>query len=297
MSVRSMTGFARVRKANQIGEVLVTLKTVNHRALDLHFYLPSLLAAYEPDLRNLVKQRLTRGHVDARLAFHPQEGGVYQSVNTGLLEAYLVAFRRAAAQHGVDQQPDLNSALRLPGMFDFNEESEPPAELGELVLAAFDEALVQLNDFRAREGSEIAAVLAERKVAILALSDEMMVIRAQALHAFHARLSQRLAELLAGANLDPQRLAQEAAVLADRSDIGEEIERLRIHAAQLGSLLSNGGEIGKKLDFLLQEMNRESNTILSKTNGVGEQGLRITEIGLELKAQLEKIREQALNLE
>ncbi len=141
MSVRSMTGFARVRKANDIGEVVVTLKTVNHRALDLHFYLPALLAAYEPDIRNLVKQRLVRGHVDARIVFNPHGGQVYQTVNTALLESYLAAFRRACAEHRLDQQPDLNSALRLPGMFDFSEAGEPPAELGELVLAAFDEAL------------------------------------------------------------------------------------------------------------------------------------------------------------
>ncbi len=115
--------------------------------------------------------------------------------------------------------------------------------------------------------------------------------------AFQSRLEQRLAELLKGVAMEPQRLAQEAAVLADRSDVGEELARLKIHSGQLDALLSGGGEVGKKLDFLLQEMNRESNTILSKTNGIGDTGLKITELGLASKAAIEKLREQSLNLE
>ncbi len=154
-----------------------------------------------------------------------------------------------------------------------------------------------MDEFRSREGAQTAAVLLERKDAILALAEETRNIRQQALPALQARLHQRLSELLSGSALEPQRLAQEAAILADRSDIGEELERLGIHTAQIGSLLEGGGEVGKKLDFLLQEMNREANTVLSKTSGAGELGIRITELGIEIKAQLEKIREQVLNLE
>jgi len=130
---------------------------------------------------------------------------------------------------------------------------------------------------------------------------KMEDIRTRALPAFHARLQDRLTDLLNGSGsrgaIEPQRLAQEAALLADRSDIGEEIARLRIHSSQLGGLLDTGGEVGKKLDFLLQEMNRETNTILSKTSGIGEAGLNITELALGAKADIEKIREQSLNLE
>ncbi len=114
---------------------------------------------------------------------------------------------------------------------------------------------------------------------------------------FHARLNERLAELLDGVGLEPQRLAQEAAVLADRSDITEELGRLQVHSRELDALLNGGGELGKKLDFLMQEMNRETNTILSKTSGVGELGLKISALALEAKANIERIREQALNLE
>jgi uncharacterized protein (TIGR00255 family) len=125
----------------------------------------------------------------------------------------------------------------------------------------------------------------------------MEQIRATATAAFQTRLSERLKDLLKGVQIDPQRLAQEVAMLADRSDIGEELARLKIHSGQLAGLLDAGGEVGKKLDFLLQEMNRETNTILSKTSGVGEMGMRITELALGAKAAIEKVREQSLNLE
>jgi uncharacterized protein (TIGR00255 family) len=132
---------------------------------------------------------------------------------------------------------------------------------------------------------------------LIALAEEMEKIRANAQDVFQNRLAERLKDLLKGVQLDPQRLAQEAAVLADRSDIGEELARLKIHAGQLAMLLEAGGESGKKLDFLLQEMNRETNTVLSKTSGAGEIGLKITELALAAKAAIEKIREQSLNLE
>jgi uncharacterized protein (TIGR00255 family) len=125
----------------------------------------------------------------------------------------------------------------------------------------------------------------------------MEQIREGAIPAFHKRLVEKLQELLGSLGLDPQRLAQEAALLADRGDIGEEISRLQIHSRQLDEILNSGGEVGKRLDFLLQELNRETNTILSKTGGIGDLGLRITELALAAKASIEKIREQALNLE
>ena len=139
--------------------------------------------------------------------------------------------------------------------------------------------------------------LREQNRSIREQAQEMEQIRSKAVPAFQERLLEKLRELLGNSVVDPQRLAQEAAILADRSDIGEEIERLKIHSKQLDDTLDAGGEVGKKLDFLLQEMNRESNTILSKTNGIGPLGLRITELALAAKACIDKIREQALNLE
>ena len=126
---------------------------------------------------------------------------------------------------------------------------------------------------------------------------KMEEIRSRALPYFHKRLSDRLSELLSGAQVDPARLAQEAALIAERSDISEELVRLKTHADQTGVLISAEGETGKKLDFLLQEMNRESNTILSKTGGLGDQGLALTDLGLAAKAEIDRIREQSLNIE
>ena len=154
-----------------------------------------------------------------------------------------------------------------------------------------------LNQFRSREGAELAAFIREQNAAIRTGAEEMQQIRAGASPHSTKRLVEKLQELLGNTMIDPQRLAQEAALLADRSDIGEEISRLQIHSRQLDEILDSGGEVGKRLDFLLQELNRETNTILSKTSGLGDLGLRITELALASKAAIEKIREQALNLE
>ena len=154
-----------------------------------------------------------------------------------------------------------------------------------------------LNAFREREGEATAAEMRQRCDNICDLVARMEKIRAGAVPAFQKRLREKLADLLHGAGIEPQRLAQEAALLADRSDIAEELVRLRTHAAQLENLLAGGGEIGKRLDFLLQEMNRESNTILSKTGGLGDLGLTITDLALAAKSEIDKIREQSLNLE
>jgi uncharacterized protein (TIGR00255 family) len=165
------------------------------------------------------------------------------------------------------------------------------------LLMALEEAAEVLNQFRSREGDELAAFIREHSATIVSGAGEIAEIRSRAMPAFQARLTEKLKELLGNSTLDPSRIAQEAALLADRSDIGEEISRLQIHSRQLTEILDAGGEVGKKLDFLLQEMNRETNTILSKTTGIGELGLRITDVALAAKAAIEKIREQALNLE
>jgi uncharacterized protein (TIGR00255 family) len=296
--LRSMTGFARTRRACQEGELVVSVKTVNHRGLDVHVRGPEAADAFESSIRALVKSRVARGHVEIRLSLPAAaEGASALVLNQALLQAYLKAFQDAADAHGLDAEPDLNAALRVPGMFSAAEEAEPDTRLGATLTEALEDALNQLNLFREREGAEIAEEMRKHNAKVGATAAEMERIREGALDAFQNRLTDRLKDLLKGAQVDPQRLAQEAAILAERSDIGEELARLRIHSGQLGVLLDAGGEVGKKLDFLLQEMNRETNTILSKTNGIGETGLRITELGLAAKADIEKIREQSLNLE
>lgn len=297
MILRSMTGYARVRRHTAHGELTLSVKSVNHRGLDLHFHMAAEFDAFENALRGVIKQQVSRGHVEIRASLARAKNGGEGALNRPLLEAWAAAFGKAAEELGLNSQPDLNHALRIPGMLTEPAFTEPEPEFqGELV-AALEEALKDFNIFREREGAEIGLILRERNNNIREAGAKIGLIRDRALPAFQVRLTERLGELLKSANLEPQRLAQEVALLADRSDIHEEIARLGIHARHLDELLDQGGELGKKLDFLLQEMNRETNTILSKTTGIGELGLGITELALAAKSDIEKIREQALNLE
>ena len=291
-----MTGYARVRKLEGDAEIVVSVKSVNHRGLDVHFRMPGDLDPFENALRNAVKRKVVRGHIQIQVRVASSRSGAAAAVNRPLLEIYMASFRQLAQEFGLQGEPDLNAALRVSGMFETAEE-EPNPEMERLLVAALEEALDILNRFREREGGEISLEMRERNAAALASARRMEEIRQRALPEFQARLSERIAELLKGLALDPQRLAQEAAFLADRSDISEELTRLKMHSVQLEALLAGGGEVGKKLDFLLQEMHRETNTILSKSTGVGEAGLELSDLALGVKAEIEKIREQGLNLE
>jgi uncharacterized protein (TIGR00255 family) len=295
--VRSMTGFARVRRPLGESELVVTLKSVNHRALDLHFHTGAEFDPFESAMRAAIKREVARGHLSIRVAIEQPSGMSGFAVDRARLAGFVNAFRAAQAEHGLAGEPDLNTAFRIPGIASDSSTADLPQSCEPVLIDALEEALATLNKFRSREGGEIVALLRERNAAISAGAAKIEEIRGRTLGAFQARLKERLAELLGSAGLEPQRLAQEAALLADRSDIGEEIARLQIHSRQLDELLAGGGEVGKKLDFLLQEMNRETNTILSKTSGIGESGLGITDLALAAKSDIEKIREQSLNLE
>ena len=228
-----------------------------------------------------------------------QAGGATEALglNETLLAAWLLAFRGAAERFGLDSRPDLNQALRIPGMMESRAEHVADASLEAELLSAAAEALDELDLFRVREGAAIEVEIRGRADSLRELAGKMEDIRTRALPYFHQRLKDKLTELLSGAQIEPARLAQEAALLAERTDISEELVRLKTHADQTDALLSAEGETGKKLDFLLQEMNRETNTILSKTGGLGETGMTLTDLGLAAKAEIDRIREQSLNIE
>jgi uncharacterized protein (TIGR00255 family) len=301
MPIRSMTGFARVSRSLPSGELTLTIKTVNHKGLDLHFHMPQEFDSVEPALRASIRKRIVRGHAQVQVSFRRNaetspDGAA--TINEPLLRAWLASFRDVAERFGIESKPDLNQALRLPGMIETRAATAQPDETLEAeTLSAAAEALDELDHFRLREGASIDAELRARIASIHEIIAKMQEIRSRALPYFHKRLGDRLSELLNGAHVDPARLAQEAALIAERSDISEELVRLKTHADQTGVLISSDGETGKKLDFLLQEMNRESNTILSKTGGLGEQGLALTDLGLAAKAEIDRIREQSLNIE
>jgi len=292
-----MTGFAAVRKAAGAGEVAVSLKSVNHRGLDLHFHLPPGFDALEAELRLILKSAIARGHVQIQVTVtHTGESAA--GLNRNLMSEYVAAFREAQTLLALpNQEPDINAALRMPGMLQGAGDAQISDEMAAATLGGAREALIAFNQCRETEGAAMAKEMRERTEALTGLAARIEAIRAGAIPAFQKRLRARLAELLDGAQIEPQRLVQEAALAADRSDIAEELVRLKTHAAQLDALLTGDGDVGKRLDFLLQEMNRESNTILSKTGGLGDLGLTITELALAAKSEIDKIREQALNLE
>jgi uncharacterized protein (TIGR00255 family) len=296
--IRSMTGYALVRAATSAGELTVTLRSVNHRGLDLHFHPNGPLAQFENAMRSLLKQHLARGHIEIRLSLAPDVEAETVTYNRGLLKRYVVLFREACTEFEIESKPNLNTFFALPGVFDAAHQTKTvDATFESEVIAALAACVHELNAFREREGRELCCAVESEIAAIEEQTAQMGLIRAQALPHFRQRLGERLSDLLHDSGVSESRLAEEAALLADRSDIQEELARLTVHAEEARRLLRSGGEIGKRLDFLLQEMNRETNTVLAKTSGIGEAGLTITNLGLATKANIERIREQALNLE
>ena len=295
MPIRSMTGYAQVK--GQINSSLafsLSIKSVNHRFLDLHFRLPANTDALEMTLRRLLKEKVARGHVDVNLSLE-QGGTAPLALNRQLVTAYVQAFRAAAVEAGLAAEPDLNALLRLPGALD-SAAAPDEGELTPVALAKLDAALSQLNRMREEEGRAMERELRERMAHLESAGKEIRKHREAVLKTYSERLKSRMQEWL-GASVDQDRILQEAALLADRSDIQEELVRLENHVQHFLGLLDANGEVGKKLDFLLQEMNREANTLLSKTSGLAGDAIRITEAGLAMKADIEKAREQVQNIE
>jgi uncharacterized protein (TIGR00255 family) len=295
-----MTGYANLRGSvrEQLGFTL-TIKSVNHRFLDLQFRLPSSCDGLEIQLRRMLKEKLRRGHVDVTLQLE-RKSNVQIQLNAALLDAYVKAFRESSALHGLSNEPDMNSILRLPGLMsaESSVSEEAMQGLDEAVLSLVDELVGKLNELRALEGAALAAELRASMSRLLTSANEVAALRSGVRDALFERLRARLAELMQATSVSEERLLAEAAVLAEKSDVDEEIVRLRTHIDHFVGILDAGGEVGKRLDFLLQELNREANTLLSKTSGAsGENSLRITELGLEMKAEIEKAREQVQNLE
>jgi uncharacterized protein (TIGR00255 family) len=305
-----MTGFAQVKgevvhdaavpaaKTSSNGRLAfaLSLKSVNHRFLDLHFRLPSGADSLEMQLRRLLKEKIARGHVEVMLSLERTVSETF-SLNREIVGGYIAAFRAAAAEFSLAVDPDLNAVLRIPGALDSaNNNENANGELEAAVMAKVGDVLDRLNQMREEEGRGIARELRERMAHLAEASKSVQQHRRAVLQTYTERLQSRLQELL-GATVDKERALQEAALLVDRSDIQEEVVRLETHVQHFLGLLDTGGEIGKKLDFLLQEMNREANTLLSKTSGLAGEALKITEAGLAMKAEIEKSREQVQNLE
>lgn len=290
-----MTGFAQVRAQVHDGlGFTLSLKSVNHRFLDLHLRMPPDSDALEMQLRRALKSKLARGHVELTLSIE-RTAGNGAGYNRSLANGYIETFRAMAREFGVEAQPDLNAVLRMPGVMDAGSAANDE-ELDTGVIYSLDEAVSKLDAMRAEEGRGIDRELRERMQRLSDATSEIGKHRAAVSRAYMEKVQQRMQELL-GAHADRDRILQEAALLAERSDIREELVRMETHVQHFLGLLDATGEVGKKLDFLLQEMGREANTLMSKTSGVAGEALRITELGLQIKAEIEKAREQVQNVE
>ncbi|HEY3579259.1 MAG TPA: YicC/YloC family endoribonuclease [Pyrinomonadaceae bacterium] len=292
--MKSMTGYGKGMVAGDDFSVSVDLKTVNNRFLDIHLRVGTELAALEPGVKKRITSRLTRGRVDVTISLERTAQMVYE-LNRPLIAGYVNALKQLQQDFDIAGELDINVLARIPGALQ-------PARNGiddrivNALDSAVDQALDELERMREQEGETLKAELRERVMKIEALVPTIEVAAAGLADAYRLRLQKRIGELLNRGGqvveIDPARLAQEVAYLADRSDVSEEMVRLRSHLTQFQEALDAPGEAGKMLDFLLQELNREANTTLSKSTD-----LVIKEAGLAIKAEVEKLREQVQNVE
>ncbi len=297
--IRSMTGYGKVRSEEGVYSLSVSVKSLNHRFLDLQVRLPAGLEPCEAALRRLVKEHVARGHVEILVNLERAGVGEFR-LDRRMLDAYLEALQKVRNDFGFASEPDLVALLRIPGMVTVGNDEITSQELESIqrvLLRVAGESLERLNEMRAREGEALERDLRRRLEHLGHLCRDIGTLSQQMPLLYRQRLERRIQELPGSAELDPARLAQEVAFLASRSDVAEELMRFRSHLEQAQCLLEESSEVGKKLDFILQEMNREANTLLSKTTDVPEVGLEIARQAIEMKTEIEKLREQAQNIE
>ncbi len=296
--IKSMTGFAAKTREDDRATIGVTVRSVNHRYLDLQLRVPALATSREPRLRALVQQHVARGRVEVAVSVSlRQEPAVSVELNRALAAAVGAAVERARADGFVDGRLTPGDLLRFPQAFSIR---EAPVDLDgdgqrlveDAVELAVEAALVDLDGMRTHEGALLRADLDGRLAAVSGMVERIAAAALAGEGALKARLAARLDELTADLAVDRGALSQEIVRFAARSDISEEVVRFRAHAAQWASLSDSAEPCGRKLDFLLQEMNREINTMGSKADGTG-----VTELIVSAKAELEKMREQVQNVE
>lgn len=290
--LKSMTGYGQGTASGETFTVTVDLRSVNNRNLDIHWRAPQDLASLEISLKKQIQAALSRGRVDVTIGFSQTADSSYE-LNRPLIRGYLEALRVMREEFGLAGDADLASIARLPNVLLPKTASNTLSdEVVQGVEEALTQALAALVAMRAVEGHELQKELLAR---VERIEKQLVIIESGSsgiVDAYRDKLRKRVAELIEKSAIDETRLAQEVAYLAERSDITEEIARLKSHIVQLRELLSGDSEIGKKLDFLLQETNREANTILSKSAE-----LSICDAAIEIKTEVEKLREQANNVE
>ncbi len=291
-----MTGFAEARVESGLNSVSITIRSVNHRSLDLKLRVPQRAARLEREIRCRIRQCVRRGSVQVSLDIKVN-GPPVTHVDRGVVEAHLDAFRQVADLCGTRTRPDPNVLMRLPGALAVEGVEIPDDMLDELVRRCLDQALPAFDRSRAEEAKAMMSNLREHADAIEREVDAIKDAAHGVVELWRQRLQQQLEEILVDAEPGSDRIVQDAAHQAIRADVTEELLRLRAHVGSLRDRMDDASEIGKRIDFLAQEMNREANTLLSKIQCLGSQALGMTQAGLRIRAAIEKIREQAMNLE
>jgi uncharacterized protein (TIGR00255 family) len=289
-----MTGFGRGSAAGENFNVTVELKSVNNRFLDLNLRLPAELQSLESTIKQLVSSRVARGRVDVNLQYD-RSGEMQFELNRPLIAGFVTAMREMQKEFGLAGEPDLNVIARLPNVVTTKKE-EPGEDFLAAVESAFEAAIADLNAMRSNEGKMLSDVLSTLLDAIEARIPTIEAESSSVADEYRQRLTKRINDMVARAesqiDIDQGRLSQEVAYLSDRADIFEEIARLRSHIEHFRQILTDENDVGKRLDFLTQELNREANTIASKTNN-----MTVKENALAIKSDIEKIREQVQNIE
>ena len=291
--IHSMTGYGRAVQTLHGREITVELRSVNNRFLDCNVKMPRAFSYAEDAIKQKVKEFVARGKVDVFVTVQAVEEQTMKiSLNRPVLEGYLNALRSIVSDYGVRDDVSATSLARFPDVFLVEKPEEDEAQNIADLVAVAEEAIRAYNAMRETEGAAMVADLRSRSSTILSCVEKVEQRSPVTLREYRNRLEARMREVLDNTNLDENRILMEAAIYADKIAVDEETVRLRSHLSQLESLLKDGGAIGRKLDFLLQEMNREANTIGSKGNDL-EQARTV----MEIKAELEKIREQIQNIE
>ena len=291
--VKSMTGYGRAVETVNGREFTVELRSVNNRYLDCSVKLPRSLTFAEEAVEQAVKATISRGKVDVFITVHSEGAAdVKITLNEAMVEGYLAAMKEMAGKYAVTDDISVSLISRMPEVFTVEKPEVDEEQLKNDLMSVVGKALVNYDAMRAAEGKALENDLRNRGNTILELVSQVEAGNGQTVIDYRTRLENKLKEVLANTAIDESRILTEAAIFADKVAVDEETVRLRSHLEQMNNMLTAGGAIGRKLDFLLQEMNRESNTIGSKCSDV-----RLARIVVDIKAELEKIREQTQNIE
>lgn len=291
--LKSMTGYGRVKVENDLREITVELRSVNHRYLDLNIKVPRIYGYLEDLVSKQAQAAIARGKVDIFVSVRAKEGAdIKVTPNMAVIQGYVDALKKVSETYGISDEVSALALLRLPDAMEQNKEEADADQLKSEVSAVLAQALEEYNAMREKEGGRLVEDVVYRAGLIAKSVDFVEQRSPNCVEEYRTRIAARMTEILDGSELAQQRILQEAALYADKVNVTEEIVRLRSHLSQLDTMLKSPVAIGRKLDFLVQEMNRETNTIGSKAND-----FQIAKTVVDMKAEIEKIREQIQNLE